>query len=163
MVQTPAPLFTPVRGAISVRVCTWNLHGCPVDPEDDLGLWLFPENQAADLYVIGIQAWGDFLGRNLRRFGGSVSLVFGAAACFVGGLVFQGQAKKKLGVSVGSFGESCGDLFRLLRPPQILGPQSPEMESTRPAAPWILQAIPSPLCQLLLCSKRRVSPKSGRY
>lgn len=43
------------RPEIQLRVCTWNLHGSKVDPEDDLALWLLPQGKAADLYVIGIQ------------------------------------------------------------------------------------------------------------
>ncbi|CAE7779864.1 Inpp5b [Symbiodinium pilosum] len=41
--------------AVSVRVCTWNLHGCAIDPEDDIRPWLFPAGKQADVYIIGIQ------------------------------------------------------------------------------------------------------------
>eukprot|EP00439_Symbiodinium_sp_Y106_P055204 s4102_g7.t1 len=41
--------------AVSVRVCTWNLHGCAVDPEDDIRPWLFSGGKQADIYIVGIQ------------------------------------------------------------------------------------------------------------
>ena len=44
-----------LQGAVSVRVCTWNLHGCAVDPEDDIRPWLFSGGKQADIYIVGIQ------------------------------------------------------------------------------------------------------------
>lgn len=52
--KRPSARNLPTR-SINLRVCTWNLHGSKVADEDDLGLWLLPQGQAADLYVIGIQ------------------------------------------------------------------------------------------------------------
>lgn len=44
-----------LQGAVSVRVCTWNLQGCAVDPEDDIRPWLFSGGKQADIYIVGIQ------------------------------------------------------------------------------------------------------------
>ena len=36
-------------------MCSWNLHGCGIDAEDDVRPWLFSSGKPADIYIIGIQ------------------------------------------------------------------------------------------------------------
>ncbi|CAE6973671.1 syj1, partial [Symbiodinium natans] len=48
----PGDLASNLR--FSIRVCSWNLHGCAIDPEDDIRPWLFSAGQA-DIYIVGIQ------------------------------------------------------------------------------------------------------------
>lgn len=51
--------------ALDVRVCSWNLHGSPLDPADDIDQWVAPRGPAAGLYVIGVQELVDL---NPRSF-----------------------------------------------------------------------------------------------
>ncbi|CAE7383413.1 Synj2 [Symbiodinium natans] len=40
---------------VQIRVCTWNLHGNPIDPSDHIERWLRPDEDAADVIVVGVQ------------------------------------------------------------------------------------------------------------
>jgi len=41
---------------LDVRVCSWNLHGSLIAPEDDVKSWLLPSTvSVAQLYVVGVQ------------------------------------------------------------------------------------------------------------
>lgn len=40
---------------LHVRVCSWNLHGSSISHLDELMLWLAPDGQLSDIYVVGVQ------------------------------------------------------------------------------------------------------------
>eukprot|EP00435_Cladocopium_sp_Y103_P036199 s845_g9.t1 len=41
--------------AIYISLCSWNLHGNPIDQSDDIRAWLMPEEDVADVVVIAVQ------------------------------------------------------------------------------------------------------------
>lgn len=57
--------FQGSLGAVRIRVCTWNLHGNPIDASDDVKAWLMPENDVADVVVIAVQELVDLGPKNM--------------------------------------------------------------------------------------------------
>ncbi|OLP98538.1 Phosphatidylinositol 4,5-bisphosphate 5-phosphatase INP51 [Symbiodinium microadriaticum] len=44
-----------IAHAFDNQWCTWNLHGNPVDPSDNIQRWLRPDEDGADVLILGVQ------------------------------------------------------------------------------------------------------------
>lgn len=53
--ESDEPFQGSLGAPVRIRVCSWNLHGNPIDQSDDIQAWLMPEEDVADVVVIAVQ------------------------------------------------------------------------------------------------------------
>ena len=63
--ESDEPFQGSLGAPVRIRVCTWNLHGNPIDASDDVAAWLMPENDVADVVVIAVQELVDLGPKNM--------------------------------------------------------------------------------------------------
>ncbi|CAL1148388.1 unnamed protein product, partial [Cladocopium goreaui] len=65
--ESDEPFQGSLGAPVRIRVCSWNLHGNPIDQSDDIQAWLMPEEDVADVVVIAVQELVDLGPKTMAR------------------------------------------------------------------------------------------------